>query len=93
MGQSGRGLRGSKDKDGGDDVKRQVDSDDNYQKPIYQLVNVKNGGGKLIDIIKSSVRYSSSSFALGKSMDLSVAQKQIDNAVSVSEIKAVIINH
>lgn len=82
MGQSGRALRGSKDKDGGDDVKRQVDSDDNHQKPIYQLVNVKNGGGRLIDIIKSSVRYSSSSFALSKSTDFSVTQKQIENAVS-----------
>lgn len=85
MGQSGRGLRSSKDDDGGDDVKRQVDSDDNYQKPIYQLVNVKNGGGKLVDIIKSSVRYSNSSFALNKSADVSAVQKQIDSAVSFED--------
>lgn len=69
MGQSGKALRGAKDDGGADDVKRQVDSDDNHQLPIYQLVNVKNGGGKLIDLLKSSSKFSSSSFAFSKSAD------------------------
>lgn len=83
MGQSGGAIRGAKDDSGkDDDVKKQVDSDDNCQKPIYQLVNVKNGGGKLIDILKSSARLSSGSFALNKSMELSTAQKELDAMVS-----------
>lgn len=82
MGQSGRALRGAKEGgDGADDVKRQVDSDDNFQRPIYQLVNVKNGGGKLIEIIKSSARRSSSSFGFTNSTELS-AQRQADASVS-----------
>lgn len=86
MGQGGRGLRDRKadeedEDDGADDVKRQVDSDDKYQRPIYQLVNVKNGGGKLIDIIKSTA-CSSGSFHLSKSTEISSTQKQIDSAVS-----------
>lgn len=67
MGQSGRSLRESsrkKDLGGNDDVKKQVDSDNSHQKPIYQLVNVKNGGGKLVDIIKSRVKNSSASLDL-----------------------------
>jgi len=83
MGQSGRGLRASKGEDEADDVKRQVDSDDNCQKPIYQLLNVKNGGGKLVDIIKSCSGSSSGSFATSKSMDLAT-QRQTDSGVSVA---------
>lgn len=63
MGQSGRGLRASKKAngdDGDDDVKRQVDSDNKNERQIYKLVNVKNGGGKLVDIIKSTARTSGS---------------------------------
>lgn len=83
MGQSGSAIRGAKVDNGkDDDVKKQVDSDDNCQKSIYQLVNVKNGGGKLIDILKSSARISSGSFALNKSIDLSTAQKEADNMVN-----------
>lgn len=82
MGQSGTGLRGSKDEGGGDDVKRQVDSDKNHQLPIYQLATVKNGGGKLVDIIKSSARYTSSgSFTNSKSVDLNSIQRELDASV------------
>lgn len=83
MGQSGRGLRSSKhERHGADDVKRQVDSDDNFQRPIYQLVNVKNGGGKLVEIIKSNAKHSSGSFGFSKSNDLSASQKQFEQTVS-----------
>lgn len=37
-----------------DDVKRQIGGDDIEQPAIYQLLNVKDGGGKLIDLIKES---------------------------------------
>lgn len=80
MGQSGARLRSNKDEDGGDDVKRQVDSDDNHQLPIYQLVNVKNGGGKLVDIIKSGAKYTSGSLNLNnRSTDL---VQQMNSTVS-----------
>lgn len=85
MGQGSRALRGAQDEDGADDVKRQVDSDDNYQKPIYQLVNVKNGGGKLVDIIKTTAKGSSGSFGFSKSTDAITSQKQIDSIVSALE--------
>lgn len=83
MGQSSRALRGPQDENGADDVKRQVDSDDNNQKLIYQLVNVKNGGGKLIDILKTNAKGSSGSFGFSKSMEAIVSQKQIDSMVSM----------
>lgn len=83
MGQSSRALRGPQDENGADDVKRQVDSDDNYQKPIYQLVNVKNGGGKLVDIIKTNAKGSSGSFGCSRSIDAVTSQKQIDSMVSI----------
>lgn len=80
MGQGGATLRSNKDDDGAEDVKRQVDSDDNHQLPIYQLVNVKNGGGKLIDIIKSGAKHTSESFSLAnRSADL---VHQMNSAVS-----------
>lgn len=92
MGQSSRALRGPQDENGGDDVKRQVDSDDSNQKPIYQLVNVKNGGGKLIDILKTNAKNSSGSFGFSKSMEAIASQKQIDSIVSkiiiLSEIQS-----
>lgn len=47
---------------GGGDVKRQVDNQDGKEKPIYELLNVKYGTGKLVDLIKSSAKLSSSSF-------------------------------
>lgn len=72
MGQGRSVLRGDKD-DGADDVKRQVDSDDNNQLPIYQLVNVKSGGGRLIDIIKSDAKHSSESFNLVSQVTNSVS--------------------
>jgi transient receptor potential cation channel subfamily V protein 5 len=68
MGQSGRStLRSGRNariakqdgEAGQNDVKRQIDSDLNNSKQIYQLVNVKTGGGKLIDIIKSQARHHS----------------------------------
>lgn len=86
MGQSGVALRKAKDDDGNDDVKKQVDSDDNNQKPIYQLVNVKDGGGKLIDILKSSARISSSSFTVNESssdLPASFNAKHPDNAIDM----------
>lgn len=82
MGQSGRALRGVQDEDSAANVKRQVDSDDNFQLPIYQLANMKNGGGKLIDIIKLSAKHSSGSFAASKSLDLSASQKHSESNVS-----------
>lgn len=82
MGQSASRLSGNKGADRADDVKRQVDSDDNQQKTIYQLVNVKSGGGRLIDLMKSSVRTSTSS-SLNRSTDFSSSsQRQIDIDVS-----------
>lgn len=82
MGQSGRALRVSRDeREGGEDVKRQVDSDVNHQRPIYQLANVKTGGGKLIDIIKSRAKDSGSSFALSKSVDLLSNQHQAEESI------------
>lgn len=65
MGQGARVLRfckGGESGSGAEDVKRQIDNNEGKQKPIYELVNVKNGGGKLIDIIKSSARISNGSF-------------------------------
>lgn len=68
MGQSGAALRRARRDEQEDDVKRQVDSDVNHQKPIYQLINVKTGGGRLVDIIKARARYSASgSLALASS--------------------------
>lgn len=64
MGQSGRALRSSRDgHNSGDDVKRQVDSDVNHKRAIYQLVNVKTGGGKLIELIQLQAKHSLSSFS------------------------------
>lgn len=83
MGQSGSGLRGPKDEDDGDDLKRQVDSGDDVQKRIYQLVNVKNGGGKLVEIIKANSKTSSCSFGnSNRSVEMTSTQKQLDEAVS-----------
>lgn len=82
MGQSSSALRGPQDENGADDVKRQVDSDENHQKPIYELLNVKNSGGKLIDIIKTNARGGSSgSFGLSRSLEATTSQKQIDSMV------------
>lgn len=64
MGQSGQALRSKRDAhNSGDDVKRQVDSDVNHKRAIYQLVNVKTGGGKLIELIQSQAKHSLSSFS------------------------------
>ena len=94
MGQSGRALKASKDGNGAADVKRQVDSDVNNQRPIYQLVDVKSGGGKLIELIKSKPKQwasssSSTSFGLSKSaeggeelnLDANSVDQQIRNLV------------
>lgn len=83
MGQSGRVLRFSKGPSSGgeaEDVKRQVDNDGGEQKPIYKLVNVKTGGGKLVDMIKSSAKLSSGSFSssASKSSELELAQGAAD---------------
>jgi len=44
-----------------DDVKRQVDNDVGDGRAIYELVNVKTGGGKLIELIKNRARKQSCS--------------------------------
>lgn len=89
MGQSGRGLRaGAKSDDGtDDDVKRQVDSgaDSKNQKQIYRLVNVKNGGGKLIEIIKSSAASAASgsgSFTRQTSLGIGIGESLASSEVS-----------
>lgn len=91
MGQSGRVLRFSKGPSSGgeaEDVKRQVDNDGGEQKPIYELVNVKTGGGKLVDMIKSGAKLSSNSFSLStsKSSDLEQAQTDRDSVPMVEHI-------
>lgn len=48
------GQNSSSSNDKVDDVKRQIGGDDNDQPIIYDLLNVKDGGGKLIDLIKQS---------------------------------------
>ena len=59
---------------GGDDVKRQVDSDQGNSRPIYQLVDVKSGGGKLVELVKLSARRQSSSMS-STSLSFSSANK------------------
>lgn len=81
MGQISSKTRGS---DKGDDVKRQVDSDVSNRRAIYQLADVKTGGGKLIDLIKSRARRQScsvnssggSSSGLVKSAGFSVTSRE-----------------
>lgn len=95
MGQSGRALcLGQGGNNSGDDVKRQVDSGD-HKRAIYQLVNVKTGGGKLIELIQQQqqqVKYSLSSFSRGVNDDeddndadtVQVGQRSTKNYVSTS---------
>lgn len=85
MGQGAKVLRAISKRPSGssgggrDDVKRQVDNQEGKQKPIYELVNVKNGGGKLVELIKSSAKLSRiSSLNSSGSADSSQNQERTD---------------
>lgn len=88
MGQSRRGLRATnKGQDSGDDdVKRQVDSDNKNEIPIYRLVNVKNGGGKLVDIIKATARTSGSGSFKQNSLGGQMVSEREHSVVSFARI-------
>lgn len=77
MGQSARVLRLSKGASrDAENVKRQVDNNEGKQKPIYELLNVNSGGGKLIEIIKSSAKSTSGSFNLSSSRSI---EQELEN--------------
>ena len=66
-------------------MKRQIDSDVSNRKPIYELVNVKTGGGKLIELIKSHVRCSRGSFGLNKSFGALISSASLSSSSASHE--------